>query len=238
MSPLIAIEAVGADAASFLHNQLSNDINALAIGDSCAAHYCSVKGRTLAFFVIKRLEEERFVLICHADQHEPLLKRLRMFVLRSKVTLTVIDWEHLEEQIFTNAQFSINSQTLAGEGAIEAAVSCALPFLPAASQEQHIPQSLNGDLDGSVNFKKGCYPGQEIVARTHYLGKPKRRMHRVSTSKPLDAGATVDANDKSVGEVILAADNQALITLHIDAVSLPLSVSGQPIEIINTENTQ
>src|SRR5690606_4764143 len=51
-----------------------------------------------------------------------------------------------------------------------------VPQITAATQEQFVPQMINFELIGGVNFKKGCYPGQEIVARSQYLGKLKRRM--------------------------------------------------------------
>ena len=55
-------------------------------------------------------------------------------------------------------------------------IRAGIPWITAATQEQFIPQMANLELIGGVNFKKGCYPGQEIVARTQYLGKVKRRM--------------------------------------------------------------
>jgi folate-binding protein YgfZ len=55
----------------------------------------------------------------------------------------------------------------------------------AATQEQFVPQTVNFDFIGAVSFDKGCYPGQEIVARTHYLGKPKQRMVRAQVVSEL-----------------------------------------------------
>lgn len=56
-------------------------------------------------------------------------------------------------------------------------IRAGIPTILPATQEQFVAQMLNYELIGGVNFKKGCYPGQEIVARTQYLGKPKRRMY-------------------------------------------------------------
>lgn len=61
-------------------------------------------------------------------------------------------------------------------------ITAGLPRIVPASSELFVPQMLNFDLINAVNFKKGCYPGQEVVARSHYLGKLKRRMYRGSTS--------------------------------------------------------
>jgi tRNA-modifying protein YgfZ len=57
-------------------------------------------------------------------------------------------------------------------------IEAGIPTVVAATQEQFVPQTVNFDLIGAVSFDKGCYPGQEIVARTHYLGKVKQRMVR------------------------------------------------------------
>ncbi len=71
-------------------------------------------------------------------------------------------------------------------------IEAGLPWVTQATQEQFVPQMINFELVGGVNFKKGCYPGQEIVARSQYLGKLKRRMLRAEVSAPtLAAGMEV-----------------------------------------------
>jgi len=64
-----------------------------------------------------------------------------------------------------------------------------VPLLSASVSEQFIPQSVNLDLAGGVSFQKGCYPGQEIVARVRYRGKPKQRMVLISTKHPCHVSA-------------------------------------------------
>ena len=61
-------------------------------------------------------------------------------------------------------------------------VEAGIPVITTASQEQYVPQMVNLDLVGGVSYSKGCYPGQEIVARTHYLGRLKQRMYRIRVS--------------------------------------------------------
>jgi folate-binding protein YgfZ len=56
-------------------------------------------------------------------------------------------------------------------------IRAGIPFVQPATLEAFVPQMLNFEIIDGVNFKKGCYPGQEVVARMHYLGKPKRRMY-------------------------------------------------------------
>ncbi|HWV17411.1 MAG TPA: folate-binding protein, partial [Rhodocyclaceae bacterium] len=100
-----------------------------------------------------------------------------------------------------------------------------LPRVVAATQEQFIPQMVNFEAVGGVSFKKGCYPGQEIVARTQYLGKIKRRMYRVSVDALSTAGTDLyapETGEQSCGNVVIAAqtgpdNSEALVVLQASA---------------------
>ncbi|HTJ97893.1 MAG TPA: folate-binding protein [Rhodocyclaceae bacterium] len=83
-----------------------------------------------------------------------------------------------------------------------------LPRVVAATQEQFIPQMVNFEAVGGVSFKKGCYPGQEIVARTQYLGKIKRRMYRAIVAGPVATGQDLyatETGEQSCGNVVISA---------------------------------
>ena len=73
----------------------------------------------------------------------------------------------------------------------------------AATSDHFIPQMLNLDLLGAVAFDKGCYPGQEIVARTRYLGQVKRRLYRFASSGPAQPGAAIHAADGSIAGTVI-----------------------------------
>jgi len=92
-----------------------------------------------------------------------------------------------------------------------AEIHAGIPQITQLTQEQFVPQMVNFDIIGGVNFKKGCYPGQEIVARTHYLGKVKRRMLLASTdANELKPGAEIFSNaepDQPCGMIVNAARN-------------------------------
>jgi len=92
-------------------------------------------------------------------------------------------------------------------------IHAGIPHISIATQEKFVPQMINYELIGGVNFKKGCYPGQEIVARTHYLGKQKRRMVLAQVeSNTVAAGTEVFAADdltQPCGMVVNAAANHA-----------------------------
>lgn len=87
-------------------------------------------------------------------------------------------------------------------------IDAAHPTVVAATQEAFVPQTINLEVLGGVNFKKGCYPGQEVVARSQYRGNLRRRMSVAHTAVPTQAGADVFALDEvePVGQIVLAAD--------------------------------
>lgn len=89
-------------------------------------------------------------------------------------------------------------------------VQAGIPIIQAETQDMFLPQMINLDLIGGVSFKKGCYPGQEIVARTQYLGKLKRRMFlaHLETKETIKAGDTLfssDMDDQPSGNIVNAA---------------------------------
>lgn len=109
------------------------------------------------------------------------------------------------------------------------------PLVTQATSEHYVPQMINLDKLGGVSFKKGCYPGQEIVARTHYLGKIKRHLYQVSAPNPLQAGSEVRSqalNGQACGSLLSTAANSdnhgwlALAVLQQDAINGTLTVGA------------
>ena len=117
----------------------------------------------------------------------------------------------------------VQEPTLLGWDWLE--IQAGIPDIEFKTQEQFVPQMLNLDVLGAINFKKGCYTGQEIVARTHYLGTVKRRTYLVelATSIAPEAGDKVlDAAKNEVGQIVRVAPSatngfHALIELRIEA---------------------
>lgn len=87
-------------------------------------------------------------------------------------------------------------------------IAAGIPFIVQATQEEFVPQMVNLDLIGALSYSKGCYPGQEIVARMHYLGKLKQRMFRAALAVPAAAGDKLycaELGDQAAGMVVTAA---------------------------------
>ena len=104
-----------------------------------------------------------------------------------------------------------------------------LPRLPDAQREQWTPQQLSLERLHAFSVKKGCYPGQEIVARTHFLGKAKRGLALFEADTALEAGYPVSDGSRDLGEIvsaISAATSLALAVLPLDRAPVALSANG------------
>ena len=120
-----------------------------------------------------------------------------------------------------------------------------LPSIGVATQEHFVAQMLNLDLLGGISFRKGCYPGQEVVARLHYLGTLKRRMLRAYVSGPAAPGDAVyaaDGDGQAVGEVVSAAPHPQhgtalLIVLQLQAATSPLRLGSSEGVAVTVDST-
>lgn len=109
-----------------------------------------------------------------------------------------------------------------------------LPRLPASQAEQWTPQQLSLERLRAFSVKKGCYPGQEIVARTHFLGKAKRGVAVFAASAPVEPGAEVRGESAALGSVVAATSDAgthlALAVLPLERPEQALSIAGQMVE--------
>ncbi len=246
------IRARGADAAAFLHGQLSSDIAHLDASQARLAGYCSAKGRLLASFIVWKAAEDEVLLACSADLLASTLKRLRMFVLRARCVLSDAStdlplfglvgsqatawladagpntvWDRRER----DGVSAIRLPDAAGQARYLYAGSVAPPLstlplevwrwlevrsgvarIEQATVEQFVPQMLNYEVLGGVDFQKGCYPGQEVVARSQYRGSVKRRSFLFETEAAASAGEDVfhaDDFTQPAGKVVNAAEQPA-----------------------------
>jgi folate-binding protein YgfZ len=210
----------GSDAEAFLQGQLSNDIKKLNTSRVQLNAYCQHQGKILALFWVMRFEDN-FFLSFPSDLLEVIKPRLQMFVIMSDVVIEDITKEHIQvgsideshqkafvineklSLIITNKQ-DINQFNM---GSIEhwgkVCIDSTLPEIFLMTSEKLVPQMLNLDIDEKgVNFSKGCYPGQEVVARLHYLGSAKRRLFafesetEINIGEPLYCASSKSAKDR------------------------------------------
>ena len=276
------IRAQGADAASFLHGQLTQDVLQLDERSARLVGYCTAKGRLLASGVLWRGGADEWLLACSADVLTATLKRLSMFVLRAKCKLSdaspslalhglvgpvastwlgasapASPWQRHDAaggQVVRLPEVRGLARYLLALPAGDAApalpalaldawrwleVNSGVARIVAATVEQFVPQMVNFEAVGGVNFQKGCYPGQEVVARSQYRGTLKRRafvyacdaaaqsgqevFHSADREQPAGMvvnAATADGCHGALVEVKLAALDTG--TLHLGAADGPL----------------
>ncbi|MGI9225676.1 MAG: YgfZ/GcvT domain-containing protein [Woeseiaceae bacterium] len=212
--PYSTILVSGADAFDFLQAQLSNDLRLLDDDDRLLSAWCNPKGRVICLMTVLRNDSD-FALVLPSELADGVLSRLTMMRFRAK------------------AEFDLSAATAADLGIEDDVDAWLLKNLRAgraeiwkAQSEAFTPHMLNLDLLGAVNFDKGCYPGQEIVARTHYRGASRRRTHRFTSAEPVTPGDKVSDGERDIGEVLNAIGTDLLAVIPTDAADLSLSVDG------------
>ena len=262
-------EVSGADAAEFLHSQLSNHILDLQPGEACFATYNSPRGRVLANMLVLR-RADRFLLVMAVDLLEATIKRLRMFVLRSKTVFhTDSTWQVYGQSgadtgadatalkfaaeegdnglitlvlaggnrmVLSPAPLSDADCPAAAEAWQAAEILQGRPWISQPTVESCVAQMLNQHLLGGVHFKKGCYPGQEIIARAQYRGQVRRGMAVCCSAQPVAVGSKVEADGEEVGIVInSAAHDEAFVLLAVikhGAAGKALQAGGQALQTL------
>ena len=225
------LSVTGDDARDFLHAQLTNDIQGLARDRSALAGWCSAQGRLLATFLVIP-SPQGFLLQLARDIAPTVAKRLGMFVLRSKVKIADESASWVQDGIW-DADFqqpdvvwkdgivtvrvgerryiqmgSSEQPNATEEDWILREIRAGRPFISSATQDKFVPQMVNLEKLGGVDFQKGCYPGQEIVARAQYRGQVKRRMVQMQ-------GAAHPGEEFAGGTVVDAAKGELLVVAPV-----------------------
>lgn len=215
---LLAIR--GPDSAKFLQGQLSADMEKLAPGQRTLAGFHNPQGRVIALLDVTRNSVEEFSAVLPRELVPAVAARLRKFVLRSKLRV-----EEIADELPV-------PDTLAE-------IRAGIPQVFAVTSEAFVAQMLNLDLLGAIAFDKGCYTGQEVIARAHYRGRVKRRLQRWLNAggRPLAPGDTARGPDgRALSVVRVAVDEHGAqevlavgnFNVHEDPVPAALD---QPIDV-------
>ena len=243
IAALVARDVVlvrGADATSFLQGQLSQDVAGLEVGQSAFSLLLQPQGKVDAWLRVTRISEGEFALDVDAGWGEHVHARLKRFLLRVKVELEAVDWSVVAvvdgEAPVPDGAWKVTPELpgrgfdLLGPGiglpeGAEAAddyelrrIRAGVPRMGSELDESTIPASA-GIVDRSVSFTKGCYTGQELVARIDSRGdRVPTKLRRITGDVP--AGATLHDDDREIGRVTSAAPGVALGYVRRD-VELP-----------------
>jgi len=198
------ITVSGSDAFEFLQNLLTNDVGLLETEAEIFSAFCNPKGRVIWFGTVYRTESDYSMSVA-TDLVEDIVQRLTTFRFRSKVEFAI------GEGGTVDAEFLITN---------------GFPFIGAIQSGLFTPHMLNLDLLSAVSVDKGCYPGQEIVARTHFRGATKRRLMRFESSEPVSPGDKVSDGEREIGEVLNAAGTNLLAVVPTEKADQDLKVNG------------
>ncbi len=212
------IKVSGNDAENFLQGQFTNDVRQVTVEQSQLSAWCSSKGRIIVNFRLFR-RDDAYYLLLPKDSIAFMLKRLQMYVLRADVKLENVSDKlsclgvvgDYPENNFAVLKVETGRYLVVVEANIDnyevdtgrwelLNILAGLPQIVAATAEAFVPQMVNFDAIGGVSFKKGCYTGQEVVARMHYLGTVKRRMYlaKIDTTKVPQPGDDLNGIGKIV----------------------------------------
>ena len=261
----------GNDSESFLQNQLSNDITKLEGNTVQINAYCQHQGKIIGLFWVMRYKDF-FLLSFPSDLLDKIIARLQMFIIMSDVSIEDISNqysqiglinendssaysinENLSMLIASNLEKNIEMSSNNDEW-IKACIDSQIPEVFLSTSEKLVPQMLNLDINEvGVNFSKGCYPGQEVVARLHYLGEAKRRLFAFQCDSEVQIGdnlycgsskAAQARGDRYKGSGILIntvkynSKFYCLATLDIELLDEKITInyeSGPTLKRINNE---
>jgi len=261
---LIQIE--GPDSGAFLQNLLTNDVLKMDVNSSKLAGFCTPKGRLLASFWITRSESNFYNLWISKDIANEFIQKLKLFRLRSKVEINLVSeslyivGEVNDKPFIALEDLSCELNPVSYQNTLYfrrlslikendvgldnslwnlLEVLSGVPRITAATKDLFVPQMINFESVGGVDFKKGCYPGQEIVARSQYLGTIKRRLKLGSVSlldypllnlSPGIEVFTENDPEQSCGVIVLAAIDMAT-NQYVIQVEIKLSYLTQAVYI-------
>ncbi len=202
----------GPDAGTFAQSQFTSDVQALAVGRWQFSAWLDAQGRVRNFFHLIRLAPDRLLLLLRGGSADAMKSELARFTFRAKLSMHVDSSRVIgigtalamhdirEDQGSTRLGCGDYSLALSNSHEMDnrwraQQVEAGWPWLPEAVLDTCLPPALSLHRLQAVSLEKGCYPGQEIVARLHYRGGNKRHLCRVGLSQSVPSGTSLDVSD-------------------------------------------
>lgn len=218
------ITVSGPDAFEFLQAQLATDLAAVAEqGNESSAHphrsaWCNPKGRVICTPTVAIVGGD-YTLTLPADLGDAVAQRLGMFRFRAKV------------------EFDLTAANGLDIAARLRLLQSGIAEIAQAQSEKYTPHMLNLDILQMVSVEKGCYPGQEIVARTHFRGASKRRCFRFRCEAPVQAGDKLSAGEREVGDVVNALQGELLAVIPVSTADSSLAINATALQKLDLPYT-
>ena len=222
----------GADAIAFAQAQFSGNVQALAVGQWHFNAWLDAQGRVLALFHLARVADDGLLLLLRGGDAASMVQSLQRFVFRAKVRLTAhaplslaagpaldtyaVDREGDAYRFGCGDHSLVIGTNHANDAWRLPQILAGWPWLPNEALGTLLPPALSLERLKAVSFDKGCYPGQEIVARLHYRGGHKRHMHCVVLSQYLTGGTLLRHSDQGAVQLLdVARDGERAIALAV-----------------------
>ncbi|RKG38455.1 CAF17-like 4Fe-4S cluster assembly/insertion protein YgfZ [Acinetobacter rongchengensis] len=223
---------IGVDALKFLQGQVTVNVEALAENVSQYTAICDLKGRIHFGLWLKKLNPEHFEIVTTQDQAEEFAKHIKKFGAFSKMkleqTAQVFPILNGATTDFSTTETDVNAWQLQ-------AIDVGQAWISATTEHLFQPQELRLHQREGVHYDKGCYLGQEIIARLWFKAKPKSWLHLVLGGGHAPAPATLlNDNTQIVNSIelddtykaLVVAKPAALAELSLDILDLPESLNG------------
>jgi len=241
----------GPDAGGFANAQLASDVLSLAPGRWQWSGWLDPKGRVRTLLQVARLDDDRLVIAPRGGDGEALANDLKRFVFRAKVKIAVLEASHVADGeayddmharelddgtlVFGEGDASIHVGTRDDADAwITRHIHKGYAWLPDEALGELLPPALSMERLGAVAFDKGCFPGQEIAARLHFLGGHKRHLRVVESDAPLREGQSLRIDGRDVGIVLMHNVSTSKLTSLVvldDTVSQADTVENDGIRL-------
>jgi folate-binding protein YgfZ len=229
--PRAFVRVSGPDAEDYLQRMVSNDLEALAVGDACDALLLTPKGRIIAPLRVVRRSEEEFLLLTEPELGDRVVAELTR--MRFAAKCEIASEEHESWLVLGGGEVvdeRPEGDEVTAEEAERARIEAGIPRWGAELDETILPAEAGLD-ETHVSFTKGCYPGQEPIARLHYRGHVNRslRVLEVADAKP---GDEIEHEGKTVGRITSAVPGLALgyVRTAVPA-DAGLSAGGSPASL-------
>jgi len=237
----------GPDAGSFMHGQFTTNVLALREGQWHFSAWLDAQGRVRALFHVARLAEDRWALLLRGGKSESLVAELARYVFRARVRMRALEASSLRMEAAANLyvakevgdslhlgcgdhRIASGKNNATDDGLREAQIRHGWPWLPTGALGRYTAAALALHHLGAIALDKGCYPGQEIVARLHYRGGNKRRLCRVILSQHVSPDAELQRADDGASLHVLDVAREgtayhALVVAHDSWLVVPHDVS-------------
>lgn len=242
------LAAQGPDAAHFLHNLLTADIEHLGAGAASWAALLSPQGKIL-FDMLVLKGVDGFLIDCAASQRADLMKRLTLYKLRAKVEIaprddlavsvspTPLPGGYADPRTDAIGWRAMGEAAGEAEGYDAARIALGLPDSEAdIGSGAFFPHEANMDQLGGVNFKKGCYIGQEVVSRMEHRGTARSRILPVTLDGASPGkGTEIRAGEKQIGTLLSSSGQTALALIRLDRLAeaqAPLVADGATLHVL------